>query len=392
MIINRTHRILIVVAVLAGVHVLWGCNEPADSSDTSLDVAAALSTDTSGYARADRPRAFVFPEDHGPHPEYRTEWWYYTGNLVDEAGRRFGYQFTIFRTSLRPPDESVVGDGSWATDQLFMAHFAVSDVQRDVIVAEERFSRRSAGLAGARAHPYQVWLEDWSVSALDSSFNHQQILASADDLSLELQLEASKPIVLHGAGGWDRKGPNPGDASYYYTVTRWSTTGTISVGGSRFNVTGTSWLDREWSTSVLGEDIRGWDWFALQLDDGRDIMYYQLRDEEGEPTDYSGGVLIDEEGARRPFTHEESTLEARDEWESPLGGTYPSGWRLRAPHLDIDLIIEPVMEHQELDFAVRYWEGAVDVAGMVEGTDVQGVGYVELTGYAEAARSRLSRH
>lgn len=390
--LTRTDRFWILAALLAGMFLAAGCRSEQPSMWDSMDVAEALAGDTAGYARADRPHQFVFPEDHGPHPAFRTEWWYYTGNLYDETGGRFGYQFTIFRTSLRPPSDEIIEDGSWATDQLYMAHIAVSDLEGEIFIVDERFSRESAGLAGAHADPYRVWLTDWSASATGSEFEHQRIRASTDDIVLDLELEALKPIVLHGEDGLDRKSPVPGDASYYYTLTRWATDGTITIGEDHFQVSGTSWLDREWSTSVLGEEIRGWDWFALQFDDGHDLMYYQLRDADGAPTGFSGGVIVDPDGERYPFGHDTSTLTATATWRSPLGGTYPSGWELSAPELGIELVIEPVRRDQELDVTVRYWEGPVDVEGTLAGTGVRGTGYVELTGYAESARSRLSRN
>ncbi len=390
--VSRTYRFWIIVGLFAGMLMAAGCTADVETASEPMDVADALSADTAGFARADRPHAFEFPRDHGPHPEFRTEWWYYTGNLFDAANRRYGYQFTIFRTSLRPPADDAEHEASWTTDQLYMAHFALSDPGQEGFVSEERFSRGAAGLAGAQAYPYRVWLEDWSASAVAAEFEHQHLYATTGNVILDLEIEALKPIVLHGEDGLDRKSSVPGDASYYYTLTRWETRGTIQIGDSKVEVFGTSWLDREWSTSVLGDDIRGWDWFALQFDDGRDMMYYQLRDADGNPTDFSGGVIIDSEGSRRSFTHQQGELEATGSWRSPLGGTYPSGWTLTVPDFDLHLSIDPVVLDQEVDATVRYWEGAVDVEGTLYGTRIRGVGYVELTGYAEAARAQLSRH
>lgn len=389
---RRTDRFWIFVALLSGALLAAGCRQDVDTGEAAMDVAEALSTDTTGYARADRPWSYSFPSDHGAHPEFRTEWWYYTGNLQSVDGRRFGYQFTLFRIALLPPALQIEDDGTWATHQLYMAHFAVTDAEDRGFVAEERFSRASAGLAGAAAQPYRIWLEDWEVGALDTAFERQYVRAAATDAAVDLVIEAQKPVVLHGDEGLDAKGPHPGDASYYYAVTRWSTSGAIIIDGERHEVTGTSWLDREWSTSVLGEGIRGWDWFALQLDDGRDIMYYQLRDENGEPTEFSGGVIIEPDGTKYPVPHPEATLEATGQWRSPLGGAYPSGWRLSMPGRGVSLQIDPILRQQEVDASVRYWEGAVDVVGFIDGAPVRGVGYVELTGYAESGRSQLARH
>jgi predicted secreted hydrolase len=384
---HRSSRFWILVALLAGVLMAAACRVHAPDAPPPLDVIEALAADTAGYDRARGPRPFRFPDDHGPHPGFRTEWWYYTGNLFTSDGRRFGYQFTLFRTALRPATLDA-SPGSWATRQLYMAHFALSDVHSGRFVAAERFSRGAAGLAGAQPEPYRVWLEDWEAGARDGNFVAQTVRASAEDVSVALQLDARKPIILHGESGYDRKGPEPGNASYYYAVTRWQTSGTVRIGSRSFQVSGSSWLDREWSTSLLGEGVVGWDWFALQLDDGRDVMYYQLRDERGNPTPFSGGVLIMRDGSRRPFGIEQAHLTILDTWRSPRGGSYPSRWRLDVPHENLSLEIDPVIDDQELDVSIRYWEGAVDISGTSDATPVTGVGYAELTGYADRARGR----
>ncbi|MFW5973680.1 MAG: lipocalin-like domain-containing protein [Bacteroidota bacterium] len=389
MIRRRSHRFWMVVALLSGALMASACSDREPAADDGLDVAEALSGDTAGFDRATGPREFRFPADHGPHPDFRTEWWYYTGNVRTDDGRRFGYQFTVFRTALRPEATSRE-EGTWSTNQLYMAHFAVSDVASDRFYFEERFSREAAGLAGARGAPYRVWLDDWEAEAIDGSFGRQVIRAESDDVELVLELEAVKPIVLHGDAGFDRKGEGYGNASYYYALTRWRTAGTIRTGETTHRVEGTSWLDREWSTSVLGEGIQGWDWFALQLEDGRDLMFYQLRGEDDEPVLIKGAVIA-EDGLRRGLVAEDIVFEVLDQWRSPRGGIYPSGWQLDVPSEGLSVRITPVKRDQELDVSIRYWEGAVDVTGLSGERPVAGSGYAELTGYARGGPNRFLR-
>lgn len=397
-------------ALLAGAVLFLGRDERPVR--TSLAVAEALSADTAGYARAADPRPFRFPDDHGPHPDFRTEWWYYTGNLSTAEGRRFGYQLTIFRTALRPPAGGVTtghtdaagdrsegdvvrseGDGSdstWSTRQLYMAHFAVVDERAGVHVGFERFSRGAAGLAGARARPFRVWLEDWSVSGQTADSVRLRAAGEgadeegdgergADEAAVDLSLVRLKPIVLQGDDGLDRKGAEPGNASYYYSMTRMRTSGTLRVGGESYEVGGLSWLDREWSTSALGEDQVGWDWFSLQLDDGRDVMFYRLRLRDGGTSPFSNGVVVGADGSVRRLSTRDVEVEPLRYWDSPASGArYPVAWSFRIPDASIDLDLTPLVDGQEMTHSVTYWEGAVRAAGSHAGS-----GFVEMTGYAE---------
>lgn len=363
--------------------------------------------DTAGYERATEVRDLVFPEDHGPHPGFRTEWWYVTGNLTSEAGRDFGFQFTIFRSALAPSGPG--GPSAWATNQAYMGHFAVTDIDGEELRAAEVFARESVGLAGAQAEPLRVWIEDWVLESEgglggpasgagdasggraiaappgDESVFPLRLAADGDDFALELTLEAGKPVVLQGDRGLSRKGPEPGNASYYYALTRMPAEGRVVVDGEGFDVSGLTWLDREWSTSALSEGQVGWDWFALQLDDGWEVMLYRLRREDGTADPLSDGVLIDPEGRRVPLDRgSDVRVTATGTWRSPEDGAeYPSGWRIEVPDRGWDLAVEPAVADQELRLSFRYWEGAVTVEGSGEGgAVVEGRGYVELTGYA----------
>jgi predicted secreted hydrolase len=345
-------------------------------------------------------RNFTFPRDHGPHPGYKTEWWYLTGNLETPDERKVGYQFTIFRVALTPPADSggirvasatqQADTSGWATNQFYMGHFAVSDVQGEALYASERFSRGAAGLAGAQAEPFRVWLEDWEIASTGDQPFPARLRATQDGAAINLTVRPEKPYVLQGDRGLSQKGPGAGNASYYYSYTRMATDGTVVIQGDTLQVSGGSWMDREWSTSALGENQVGWDWFSLQLSDGRDLMYYQIREQDGSPSEYTEGVLVAEDGTATPIDLNDVTLEVTDRWDSPRGGTYPVGWRLRIPSEDLALRITPHFDDQELDVSVRYWEGAVQVEGSADGESITGEGYVEMTGYGDNQPAPIS--
>ncbi|MEL7060139.1 MAG: lipocalin-like domain-containing protein [Acidobacteriota bacterium] len=434
-------------AILVGLAVL-GCGLPQSRTDAIDPPAVGSAVEALGaradappdprFARAFEPRAFVFPHDHGPHPDFQTEWWYFTGNLEATDGRRFGFQWTIFRRALRPPGPSTPGDSTpgdsspgdstpgdssqaassaasssaWSTRQLYMGHVALVDVAADRHVAAERFARGAVGLAGAVADPFRVWLEDWEAATVDSATENAaletaglqndlaartlfplRLRAAEGDMAFDLEIRAAKPHVLQGEKGLSRKSDLPGGASYYLSFTRLLASGRVQVDGEEWiEVEGTAWLDREWSTSVLAPEQTGWDWFALQLDAGpegldRDVMVYQLRldadDDQPQVDDASKGILVDAAGAGTVLAHHDFTLEVLEHWRSPTSGIrYPVRWRLQLPAHDLDLDIAAVVDDQELDISFRYWEGAVDVRPWTEreGPAI-GRGYVELVGY-----------
>lgn len=422
--------------LLALLGVAWSLDRSASPQPvaTGTDVAAAMSGPAApGYARAEAPRTFEFPADHGPHPDFRTEWWYLTGQLESAAGRVFGYQLTFFRTALAPPDDRPERSSPWAADQLYMAHFALTDVDGNRFFAFERFSRGALGLAGAEASPFRVWLDDWSLEgpALDNGAGeepwpmtlHARARLESPDLDavgarsprpaergaeatskpahqIRLDLVLEDPTledptladrggrVLQGDRGYSRKGPEPGNASFYYSYPRLATHGTVEIAGETLAVTGSSWLDREWSTSALGPDLEGWDWFSLQLDDGRELMLFRLRRKDGARDPYDSGTLVRGPDTSRRLAGEDFEIEVTDRWTSPDGAAvYPSGWRLELPSEGLELEVEPLLRDQELRLSVRYWEGAVRVRGRSHGSEIGGRGYVELTGYATGARA-----
>jgi predicted secreted hydrolase len=342
---------------------------------------------TDGYARALEPRKFSFPQDHGPHPAYRTEWWYYTGNLETQSGRHFGFQLTFFRSALAP--QLAARKSAWGTGQVYMAHFAVTDVENKHLYAFERFSRAALGLAGAQAEPFRVWLEDWSVEGAGQNGLPMRLRAREGEIDIDLSLQSMKPIVLQGDAGLSQKGPEAGNASYYYSLTRMPTQGTITVADETFQVSGTSWMDREWSTSVLGKDQVGWDWFALQLSDGSELMFFQLRNASGETAAFRSGTLIRPDGETLRLKQDAVHLEVQEYWHSPRSaGDYPARWRLQIPAENLAVEIIPYIPDQELSLSMSYWEGAVRVQGSVHGEALQGHGYAELTGYHKRTGNR----
>jgi predicted secreted hydrolase len=348
--------------------------------------------DDGRFARAIAPRAFRFPADHGPHPEFRNEWWYWTGNLEGPSGRRFGYQFTIFRTALTA--EPAPRDSAWAASQVYMAHFAISDGSTGKFHAFERTSRGALDLAGAAASPFRVWVLDWSAEGPDRTdvAFPARLRAENEGVSIDLVLEQGKPIVLQGDNGWSPKGTAPGNASYYYSLTRMPTNGSIAIGGQRWDVRGESWMDREWSTSALEADQVGWDWLSLQLEDHRELMFFRLRRKDGTTDPMSGGSLVDRDGTSRRLRAGDVELRSSATWTSPRSAAaYPTSLQLLVPAAELDLSITPLIADQEIDLSFRYWEGAVRASGRASGHLTEARGYLELTGYGEGTMSWRSQ-
>ncbi|HKJ07811.1 MAG TPA: lipocalin-like domain-containing protein [Gammaproteobacteria bacterium] len=384
--------VLVALAAAAVLHYRpWaGGGHGGQSGRPAFTLGTLLSgEDTAGFARAEHVRAFHFPADYGPHPRYRSEWWYFTGNLHTAGGRRFGYELTVFRFALAPhPPKS---PSPWATNQVYMAHFALTDVAGGQFHAFQRLARGAVGLAGARAAPFKVWVGDWSVAGSPHGFPWH-LHARHNGIALDLTLTPSAPIVLQGDHGLSRKSSAPGNASYYYSIPRLATRGQIRLHGQRLKVQGDSWLDREWSTSALGPDQSGWDWFALQLSDGSDLMFYRLRRKDGTIDPHSAGTLVSPDGRVTHLTHKDVTVRVLDTWRSPDGTVYPARWELRVRPAHLKLRIRPLLADQEVNLAVRYWEGAVSVGGHRNGHSINGHGYVELAGYGNnGPRTRAGR-
>ncbi len=375
----------IALLLTLGMMLFSACGPTDDRGRTRLITEAVQAE---GFVRSEGPVPLSFPEDHGPHPDYQTEWWYYTGNLETDAGRHFGYQLTIFRRALLPATERSPRESAWAADQVYMGHFALTDVDGREHYAFERFARGAAGLAGAAAAPFAVWLEDWRVE--ETGDNIYRLAASQEGLELDLTLVDEKGPVLQGDRGYSQKGPEAGNASHYYSLTRLRSSGTVQVEGKSFQVAGESWMDHEYSTSALSQGQIGWDWFSIQMDDGSELMVFQIRRDDGSVDMFSSGSWISAEGDVTRLGREDFRIEVLDNWRSPdSGATYPARWTISVPKLDLRLSVEPYLSDQELDVSYAYWEGAVRVAGTRAGRQLAGHGYAELTGYAGSMQGQF---
>lgn len=365
-----------------------GCTTDGTASVASANVVASLSgVADEAFARAYEPQPFTFPADHGPHPEYKTEWWYYTGNLRDENGGQYGYQLTFFRSALTPDMPARTSD--YATNQVYMAHFALTDGERGEHSSFERYSRGAGGLAGATGTPlYSVWLEDWSVRETEAGLSQLHAAIDTEDgrYALDLTLQETRQPLLHGDAGLSQKGPEAGNASYYYSLISLESTGTLTTASRAVSVTGESWMDHEFGTSALSENAVGWDWFSIQLDNGVALMFATVRTDDGGVIPQFTGTYVTADGTQQRITFEDFTVTALDEWTSPdTGITYPSGWEVTLPAYDLTVAVDPLILDQEMDVSFVYWEGAVNVTGTLAGETVTGVGYVELTGYGNSS-------
>ena len=369
-------------AILVLILGLSAC-APAGLPTTPTAAPPALSqTILPGFTYADGTRPLSFPADFGAHPDFRSEWWYYTGNLQTAQGRHFGFELTVFRVSLLPPTAPLPSDSNWYSRELYFAHFTISDISSGRFYAFERYSRPGPGLAGAQGDPYRVWLEDWNITGGAPGAYHLQ--AKQADAALDLNLNDEMGVILQGQNGYSRKGQNVSDASYYYSQPRLSARGSINLAGVSYQVSGLAWNDHEFSTSVLDKTQIGWDWFSLQFESGPALMLFQLRERDGSTSATSGGTFITADKTRQVLQNKDSQITGLDQWHSPHNnGVYPSGWQIQLTSPDCLLQVRPWMPDQEVNFlAVTYWEGAVRFEGTCGGQPVRGSGYIELTGYA----------
>jgi predicted secreted hydrolase len=323
---------------------------------------------------------FAFPRDHASHPEFKIEWWYYTGNLATATGRRFGYQLTFFRVGVDP---APVNPSRWAIRDIHMAHLAVSDPQGRRYRFDERLSRSGPGLSGAAPDRYAVWNDDWR-TGLNGQGQHT-LAAASPQAAVALVLDPGKAPVVNGVNGISQKGARPGNASHYYSMTRMPTRGTLVVDGERFEVSGDSWMDHEFGTSFLEPEQQGWDWLSIQLDDDRELMLYQLRRADGSRDPRSSGTVVDRQARTTHLTAGDFTMTASDRtYAAPSGARYPVSWQVAIPSLQLALDISTPLESQELQTpgaGIAYWEGMIDVRGTARGRTVTGRGYLEMTGY-----------
>jgi predicted secreted hydrolase len=355
---------------------------PVFAADTQQEFRLA----TEGYR-------YTFPRDHWSHDEFRTEWWYYTGQLKTKDGRPFGYQLTFFRRGM-PREQTQTLPSQWAVTHLYMAHFAVSDLSKGQFHHTDKMSRAGLGKAGAASDRFHVWIDRWRAESPSASPDTQILQAADGDIAIQLTVSPEKPLVLHGTDGISRKGAGVGQASHYYSFTRLATTGTLTIGSESFDVTGTSWMDHEFGSADLGEDLVGWDWFSLQLDDRRELMLYRLRRTDGSAEPASSGTVIEHDGHGHHLLLKDFILEPTSYWTSPTShARYPQRWRLTIPTLQLSLELVPRMADQELSTTgstqVHYWEGAIEATGTAQEKPIHGQGYMELVGYAERIMKKL---
>jgi predicted secreted hydrolase len=393
-------------AVLLSVSLLLGSTTEAQDTPRSVEGRGAGGAPASAPAwrEASAGYRFEFPRDHASHPEFKLEWWYYTGNVRTADGRRFGYQVTFFRVGI---DAAPANPSRWAVRDLFMTHLAVSDPVGRRYRFDERLSRGGPGLAGADTERYWVWNEDWhaglasdpraaistppsdpqgrALARPQTSAGAHVIRASSDHAGVDLMLDEGKPPAINGIDGISQKGAMAGNASHYYSMTRMPTRGTIVIDGERFEVTGESWMDHEFGTSFLEKEQQGWDWMSIQLADGRELMLYQLRRGDGSRDPRSSGTLIDQQGATTHLAAEDFTLApAGQTFRAPSGAVYPIRWSIRVPMAQLALEVTTPLDNQELSTegaGISYWEGVIDVAGTSGQRPIGGHGYLEMTGY-----------
>lgn len=334
-----------------------------------------------GFAGVTRNYRLQFPRDHGAHPAFRQEWWYFTGNLVDPGGREYGYQLTFFRFAHGADDG--LEQGGWNNDQTWTSHFALTDITANELVAEQDFARGGLGLANATSSPFSVWLNGWSGHSRETDCDDcfaLELLAEGDRHGIQLQLETEYAPVLHGDNGFSSKSRDESVASYYYSWPDLKTTGSLQIDGQAFEVNGVSWMDHEWSTAVLAKGQSGWDWFALHFDDGRKMMLYQVRQTDGNPVRYA--VVIDRLESDQPKRLKGVKFNVTDYWVSPhTGNRYPIAWKIVGP--GVQIAVKSAVADQELRLMFTYYEGAMRFSGTFDGKPVSGKGYMELTGYGE---------
>jgi predicted secreted hydrolase len=325
---------------------------------------------------------YEFPRDHFNHPEFQTEWWYYTGNLHSSDEKRFGFELTFFRHGV---DRETRQKNVWDVSDVWLAHFALSDIDGGRFYHTERLNRAGAGLAGADKEKARVWNGNWQ-SRWEG--RGQNLQAVADKFRIDLTVQGEKAPVIHGANGVSQKAAGEGRASHYISLTRLSTKGTIKVEGKALAVEGLAWMDHEFFTHQLGTNQSGWDWFSLQLDDGSELMLFRLRRKDGLADPYSAGTYVDAQGRARHLAVSDFLLAPGKAWTSAeTGARYPIAWNVRVPSLGLDAAVTTRLQQQELTSkTMAYWEGAVEMVAKKGGRPVKGVGYLEMTGYAGPVR------
>ena len=350
------------------------------------------------WEKALEPRHFTFPSDHGSHPQFKTEWWYVTGQMSTDKGREFGFQFTIFRHGIKEnlPQNSI-NPNPWQVRDLFILHCGLSDIENQRFLSHQDISRAGPGLAGALENNMETWLKGSRI-AWNEKKRMLELTVKAPDYEIFLELQPAYPPILNGNSGLSAKGPEPGQASYYYSWPRLAAKGILKLSGESFAVNGLSWLDREFATNQLDEEQVGWDWFALHFDDGSALMLYRMRLKDGSQDRSSSGTWVFPDGSAQHLTNQDFKLDPGKVWKSPKSGAdYPVNWKieLKKP-TTMEFTISPLILNQEMKTAntalANYWEGAVKVEGF-DGAKrkLKGRGYLEMTGYDQALKALQKR-
>ena len=324
---------------------------------------------------------YEFPRDNFNHPDFQTEWWYYTGNLRTADGHQFGFELTFFREALT---REALKPSDWSAPDAFVAHLALSDISGGRFYHRERLNRAGPGIAGVNAETGRIWNGNWQI---DWKGNAQNLRAISDQFGLQLALVSQKPPVIHGIDGISQKSAGAGHASHYISLTRLTADGDIDLGGKKFAVTGTAWMDHEFFTQQLGGGQVGWDWFSLQLDDHTELMLFRLRLQDGSIDPFSSGTYIDAAGQATHLAQKDFSLQPLGEtWKSDsTHAVYPIRWRVTVPSLKLIADVATPLQQQELagntGWSPNYWEGAIRLTGTRDTAPIAGVGYLEMTGY-----------
>lgn len=369
-----------------------GCRVPGAGFSVSavgaLLLAFWIAAPTLGFDRALPGYDFQFPRDHFSHPAFQVEWWYYTGNLRTSDGRPFGFELTFFRLGVTEALDQEPKGSAWDLDDVYLAHFALSDIEAKDFHKTERLNRAGPGLAGADLDQARIWNGNWEVRWLEprSPLGKQKLRAVSEEFSVDLELTPLKPPVIHGEDGISTKAEGPGRASHYISFTRLAAAGAITLLGTQYTVEGLAWMDHEFSTDSMGSTQAGWDWMSIQLDNGEELMLYRMRRKDGSADPVSSGTFVDRQGKATHLDWNEIRMEPSEPWVSPeTGGRYPLRWAIAVPRLALELESRAQFANQEVvsgrELSPTYWEGAVVFQGRKGEKEVGGSGYLEMTGY-----------
>ncbi len=372
---------IIKIFFIISVVFISSCTNQEKEIDAEVSIAKIMNSSKTGFKQASEVITFKFPEDYAAHNEYKIEWWYFTGNVQTEDGHKFGYQFTIFRNGL---SFDTTRNSSFSSNNLYLAHFAISDITNNKFYFTEKTVREAVDLAGTTVSPFRVFIENWEIKAKFNNYNYLMpefsIVAKDSNFAIDLTLTPQKKMVLHGNQGLSDKSYEKGNSSYYYSFTNLKTEGNISIGDESFQIEGKSWFDREFSTSALSVNQRGWNWFSLQLEDSTEIMCFELRDNQNKQ-DFAKGTYISSDGKTEFIKATDFTITPVSYFTSNTGTKYPSKWKFEYKTQNIFLEIETQIPNQELNVFTKYYEGSVKFKGTKNNRKIAGSGYVELTGY-----------